>query len=197
MSERRVSVTTIRRSVPPDPKDVDGSVPETVTEEGDTVLKSRSPAMALNAFRKASRSISLLGFAGKMMSGRDKPNKPKLNLENTYKMVPGDYQRFSASRVERMLNNVLNTHLVGKTYDAKTATTLTINIAEVVKHKTKLMGFERHKIIADVVIGNVADQGAEISSRCLWDAKTDGFASTYFRNGTLFAVATVYAIYFE
>jgi len=46
-------------------------------------------------------------------------------------------------------------------------------------------------------VGQIADQGVRVASRCLMDQETDQFASGTFKNSSLFGVATVYGFYFE
>ena len=48
-----------------------------------------------------------------------------------------------------------------------------------------------------VTIGSVEGQGIRVASRCLWDHETDSYASATFKNATLFAIATVFGIYYE
>ena len=57
------------------------------------------------------------------------------------------------------------------------------------------MGYSRHKIICNVILGQMQDQGVKMSSRCLWDPDTDDWASVQFQNDSLFAIATVHGIY--
>lgn len=40
-------------------------------------------------------------------------------------------------------------------------------------------------------------QGIFSASRCLWDEKTDNYVSASYYNNSLFAVATVFACYYE
>ena len=40
-------------------------------------------------------------------------------------------------------------------------------------------------------------QGIFAASRCLWDEKTDNYVSASYYNNSLFAVATVFACYYE
>lgn len=55
----------------------------------------------------------------------------------------------------------------------------------------------RYKLIVIVHIGQLNSQNIFIGSRCLWDPKSDTFSSYVFRNSSLFALASVYAVYFE
>lgn len=55
----------------------------------------------------------------------------------------------------------------------------------------------RFKIICIVHIGQLNGQGMQLGSRCLWDSSADTFSSFEFRNKSLFAVGSVYGVYYE
>lgn len=40
----------------------------------------------------------------------------------------------------------------------------------------------RYKIIVQVVLGEMKNQGVRVASRCLWDTDTDNYASVSFKN---------------
>ena len=61
----------------------------------------------------------------------------------------------------------------------------------------KALKFDRYKIVTTVTLGQIADQGVRVASRCLMDQETDNFASGSYKNSSLFGVATVYAFYYE
>jgi len=68
----------------------------------------------------------------------------------------------------------------------------------VVKTRVKQELFlPRYRLVASVMIGQDGGQSISIVSRSLWNAATDNFSSASYRNGSLFAVATVFAVYFE
>uniref|UniRef100_A0A8C6LLW9 Tctex1 domain containing 1 n=1 Tax=Nothobranchius furzeri TaxID=105023 RepID=A0A8C6LLW9_NOTFU len=63
--------------------------------------------------------------------------------------------------------------------------------------RVKELRIPRFKIVVLVYISQPKDQGMQISSRCLWDATTDTFTSHSFRNSSLLAVGSIYAVYHE
>lgn len=69
--------------------------------------------------------------------------------------------------------------------------------SQVIRARVKDLMIPRYKIVVLVHIGQLTGQSMQISSRCLWDASNDTFASYSFKNSSLFGVATVYAVYFE
>lgn len=118
-------------------------------------------------------------------------------LQNTYKLGPDPYERFNADRVERVMKQILDSYLRGHSYNPVGAAQLSKTLTEVIKGKVKEMSFPRYKIICLVLIGQKLGQGLEVASRSIWNTDTDNYASATFENHSLFAVASVYATYFE
>ena len=50
--------------------------------------------------------------------------------------------------------------------------------------------------MVQVLIGEQKGEGVRMSTRCLWDAEADNYASHTFLNDSLFCVAVVYGIYY-
>uniref|UniRef100_A0AAX7SVX3 Uncharacterized protein n=1 Tax=Astatotilapia calliptera TaxID=8154 RepID=A0AAX7SVX3_ASTCA len=46
----------------------------------------------------------------------------------------------------------------------------------------KYSGFDKYKLVVQVVIGEQRGQGVKMSSRCFWDADTDSYAEDVFMN---------------
>ena len=55
----------------------------------------------------------------------------------------------------------------------------------------------RYKILSVITIGQKKDQGVRVGSRFLWDADRDSFCAVDWSNKHLYAVGTVYAVYYE
>lgn len=115
--------------------------------------------------------------------------------KNTYRMQPTN--RFSERKVKEIIDQVLQENLNGRTYEMLFCKEMSKKLSETIKQRVKYLGFSRYKYICIVYIGQTKSQGMRIGSRCLWDDKVDSVAESYFRNGDLFAVATVYALYCE
>lgn len=124
-------------------------------------------------------------------------SKPKVRLENTYQMNPSDKQHFSSCKAEAMIREVLETQLSGQAYVASKAPALVASLSERVKAAVKGLHCERHKLIANVQLGPVKEQGMVVASRSLWDSSTDTSSTASYNNGKIFAIATVFAVYFE
>lgn len=69
--------------------------------------------------------------------------------------------------------------------------------ADDIREQVKALGFDRHKLVVHVTIGERRRQALSSCSRCQWDTAADGFASESLQTETLFCTAQVYALYFE
>ena len=57
------------------------------------------------------------------------------------------------------------------------------------------MNIPRYKVIVQVTIGQMKDQGVKITSRSLWDTSTDNYATVCFQNEHIWASAIVFGLY--
>nr|XP_006825166.1 PREDICTED: tctex1 domain-containing protein 1-B-like [Saccoglossus kowalevskii] len=164
------------------------------TATGATGEKSDKPARP---------SISLFGKKTSMwntlhkMIAKEKAAPAQKKYENTYKMKPDPGSEFRSHLVRQTIEDILCTRLEGEKYDPKKAAQLARNLSDVIKTRVKKLHIPRHKIVAHVIVGSCQDQGLKLGSRCVWDEKTDNFASGSFKNGSIFCAATVYGIYVE
>ncbi|XP_045173603.2 dynein light chain Tctex-type 5-B-like [Mercenaria mercenaria] len=123
--------------------------------------------------------------------------KPPVYYENTYRMTPEKGKYFSPSKVEKLLKETLEKRLKSMKYSPDGCRITTRELCADIKRKVKEMDFPRYKIISEVLITENKRQGIQVSSRPLWNANTDNFASYTYRNATLIAVANVYGVYYE
>jgi len=75
--------------------------------------------------------------------------------------------------------------------------TLSKNIADLIKEECKKLDISRFKLVVQVTIGQQKDQGARITSRCLWDTTTDNYAQCSYSNQFVWASAMVFGLYAE
>ena len=125
---------------------------------------------------------------------------PKVKLQNTYRTEPNEDERFLAYKVEPKLFALLRDALKGKKYSSIQSGTFSKELSKDIMRETRLImnnASPRYKLIAHVVIGEAQGQDIRFGSRCLWDSGFDNSASATYKNDSLYAVATVYAIYFE
>ncbi|KAK3099401.1 hypothetical protein FSP39_003834 [Pinctada imbricata] len=123
--------------------------------------------------------------------------KPKVRLENTYKMKPDEETVFSSCKVETEVDKLLHDHLDDVTYDSKLCGNLCRDLSQHIRNKIKNMDFPRYKIICNVFIGQCMDQGLEVASRCLWDDKVDNCASVSYKNKSIFCIALIHGAFLE
>ncbi|XP_032757364.1 tctex1 domain-containing protein 1 isoform X1 [Rattus rattus] len=128
-------------------------------------------------------------------SHHDESSGLRVRMENTYQLGPT--KPFPVATVNRILEDVLTTYLQEAKYDPEFCRQMTKTISEVIKTQVKQLMIPRYKLIVTVYIGQRDDQSIVIGSRCLWNPKSDTVSSYTFKNPTLFALANVYAVYFE
>ena len=102
--------------------------------------------------------------------------------EPTYRMKPYDEKKFSPSAVQRACEEVVTGALAGKAWNGEEEAVWAVDITEQIKAKVRAMGFDRYKIVCQIVLGQNKQQGARVASRCLWDTETDNFASYTFQS---------------
>lgn len=112
-------------------------------------------------------------------------------------MKPDDKHKFSAGKVEKFMQPLLESYLDGRTYESKECSQLSKGITEAMKTRVKDMDFHRYKFIVNVTIGQNRRQGFQYASREVWNPETDNYATVFYQNSSLFAVATIFALYFE
>lgn len=116
--------------------------------------------------------------------------------ENTYQLGPQEI--FPYYKVAAIMHDVMNSTLHEVEYNPKVSSQLSIEISEKIKVSArKLKCSPRYKIAVIVHLGQRNNQGLYIGSRCLWNSDQDTFASVQYTNSTLFAVAILYACYYE
>ena len=144
--------------------------------------------------RKKESSRSVLAMANDPGEATQK-RKPRLTYENTYQLEPKE--KFQPSKVKEIIEDVLKNTLKDDAYDPKSCRQSVKTLCEIIKGRVKELKYDRYKIVVTVSIGQLKEQGFRMGSRCCWDAKQDTFATGSFRNKTLFAVGTVWGVYYE
>ena len=127
------------------------------------------------------------------MSGR------KLTREeepNSFQIRPAFEHKFRPGAVKEVIHAVLNDTLLGKTYDGDRVTEWCTSITDTIKKRIKEMGYDRYKIVVEVVLGEQRGEGVRMGTRCLWDSDTDNYASDVFMNDSLFCCAAAFGIYY-
>ena len=124
------------------------------------------------------------------------PKKPSANYENNYRLEPDS--KFKASDIEHLVEEILVKHLKDVMYNPARCKRLSQELAALIMERIKSLQLKRYKLVAVVSIGSIKERpGMQFGSRCLWNQETDTFASVKFTNGSLFAVAMIYGLYYE
>ncbi|XP_053731709.1 dynein light chain Tctex-type protein 2B [Synchiropus splendidus] len=113
-----------------------------------------------------------------------------------YSIRPNHQNKFKPAIVKECIRDTIREQLSGLRYDSEAVPELSRTLADQIKDKVKNAGFDRYKLVVQVVIGEQRGQGVKMSSRCLWDADTDNYAEDVFMNDSLFCVAAVFGSYF-
>jgi len=113
----------------------------------------------------------------------------------TYAMGPEQSEKFYPSLVRAACNSVLTRELASRDYDEDCVKDWIRSIGDSIKNDVKLMNLVRYKVIVQVTIGQLKNQGVSIASRCLWDVAHDNYASVSFTNASLWANVMVFGVY--
>lgn len=64
----------------------------------------------------------------------------------------------------------------------------------IAKKARQMIDCSKTKVISSVFIGEVRDDGIEVTSQCLFDPAQDAFASGNFKSSSIFAVGTLFVV---
>ena len=147
----------------------------------------------------AVRRMSMMLRRGSMTHSQltSQSHQPPVKLQNTYIMEPKDGEKFNPSRVEKVISAVLKSYLDEETYQASKCGMLSTSIADVIKSRVKDLDYARYKYVVHVIVGQNSGQCNSAVSRCLFFEQTDSFSSAVYKRGDIYAVGSVYAVYFE
>ena len=119
-----------------------------------------------------------------------------IKYENTYRTEPTT--KFFPGKVAEIIKTQLESSLGDVTYNQQVCSKLACELSESIKDEVKKkLDLPRRKLVSFVTIGELKCQGARIGSRCIWNEKFDRYASSSYKNSSLFAVGVVFAVYFE
>lgn len=128
------------------------------------------------------------------MVANDSP--PLLKYQPSYQLQSKN--PFNREACEVILREALDKALQGVEYSSYFAPSLCQQICEDVKSRVKELNFDRYKIVVTVTMGERYMQGLKAIAQFLWDPEKDSYVSCiYDSSPSLFAVATIYAIYFD
>ena len=147
------------------------------------------------------RERSLTWHGAEDESGLSLSCSPKFTLPmNTHHDIADleDFQDELESQevIRHIITEELDRSLLDCDYDSERCVAQCAVISQAVESRVKKIIPQETKVLAVVYIGELRDQGLEITSQCLWDPETDNFVTASFRSKTLFAVCTVFTVHF-
>ncbi|KAK7087733.1 dynein light chain Tctex-type protein 2B-like isoform X2 [Littorina saxatilis] len=175
-----------------------GAPSETARRRTTSVLSDNAPKVT--SPNKSSMSIFRLVAATRTwqrLAKRKREAAVPIRLENTYQLEPDARTRFSPSKVEAILKEVLESRLRNVNYNPEQCRRVTTDLATIIKNRAKKLEFQRYKLVCNVLIMENKGQGSQVVSRGLTNTDTDSFAAYTYRNPSLIAVANVHGIYYE
>lgn len=111
-------------------------------------------------------------------------------------MEPREESKFLPVTVENMIKRQLQFRLTDVTY-SENCKEIAKDLSSEIKDRIKSLNFPRFKLVCNVIIMENKGQGVHVTSRSVWNADTDNFASYTFKNPSLIATAYVHGVYFE
>ncbi|NXO49802.1 TC1D2 protein, partial [Aramus guarauna] len=78
---------------------------------------------------------------------------------NTYSLRPGLQRRFKSSTVKECIHAILKEKLANVQYIPEEMPQLTKSLSETIKDRLKEEGFDRYKMVVQVVIGEQRGEG--------------------------------------
>jgi tctex1 domain-containing protein 2 len=117
----------------------------------------------------------------------------------TFRMEPEEEEKFYPSKAKAIAEKVAMAELNDDDeYNDDEAQSIALVISDKVREEVSAsISKGRYKIVVQTVIGQNADQGVRIASRCLWDPTTDNYASISHNTKKLFCNILVFATYTE
>ncbi|KAK1805839.1 hypothetical protein P4O66_012888 [Electrophorus voltai] len=115
---------------------------------------------------------------------------------NTYLIRPNYQHKFRVGVVEKCIREIQREQLSGVQYVSEEIPSLSLSLANSIKNRLKELGFNRYKLVVQVVIGEQRGEGMKMAARCFWDADTDSYAKDIYVNDSLFCVAAAFGIYY-
>uniref|UniRef100_A0A8C0EPW3 Tctex1 domain-containing protein 2 n=1 Tax=Bubo bubo TaxID=30461 RepID=A0A8C0EPW3_BUBBB len=103
---------------------------------------------------------------------------------------------FKSSTVKECIHAILKEKLANVQYIPEEMPQLTKSLSETIKDRLKEEGFDRYKMVVQVVIGEQRGEGVNMAARCFWDADTDSYAHDVYINDSLFCVVAAFGCFY-
>ena len=121
------------------------------------------------------------------------------NLRNQQMCEPKEGEKFYPSKIQEFIKNGIEVCMRGYEFDANNLSAKTEEIAKSVRESVRVGAYQlsRYKLVVQVVLGEIKNQGLKISSKCLWDVNSDNYASYTHKTETFYCTAIVFGCYNE
>ncbi len=156
----------------------------------DSRKEERSEKTGLKGWRSFARHIRKAGSKNATFA------LVPLQLENTYQLTSGYVLRHDPVRCA--IRDILRTSIadIGR-YEPNVLSTRAPEIADKIKYKVReTLETHRHRVIAHVVVAQLARQKLYVASRALWDPREDNHVSVAFSDREVLVIAVVYFVYY-
>ena len=120
-------------------------------------------------------------------------------------MEPSPDNKFYPTQVKAIAKQVLHNELESRLDEnnlrdwrefADDMELISREIADTIKLEClKTLDLPRYKLIIQVSIGQMKDQGISLTSRSMWDTTCDNYAAASFQNSFVWASAVVFGVY--
>ena len=109
---------------------------------------------------------------------------------------------FVRDKVTKVIQEVLETKLKGKIYEAKECSVLTKQLVSIIRDRVSTLDLKKYKLVCTCVVTKKLKPAPSLQSGCAWDESVaaideDGFAEYVYKSDELIAVASVYGIHAE
>ncbi|KAK7479121.1 hypothetical protein BaRGS_00029639 [Batillaria attramentaria] len=105
---------------------------------------------------------------------------------------------FKLKLVEKCAEQVMSDMLREVTYDSNACRDMSPEVASAILEKIKQFSLQQYKLVCVVSLGSLKEKpGVQFGSRCLWNKDTDNFVSVRYSNGSVYAVAMIFGLYFD
>lgn len=108
-----------------------------------------------------------------------------------------NYVKLNEDIVKEIITEILHTNLEGVSYDHKECKNKSSELSCEIHDRLKKLSQNNYKITVLIYLGEIRDEGIEVSSQCIWDSKCDCVVISCFKNETLFAIASVFASHLD
>ncbi len=117
--------------------------------------------------------------------------------QNQFLMKPKTGTKFIKPDVEKVIEKVCVEKVGNKPYVFEEVQPLIKEICADIQQRVLQLGYERYKLVSQVSIIEVAQQGMRIGSRCLWDPEVDNYAEYTYSTPTMHVNVLMFGLYWE